>query len=269
MEKENYIKEVKAGLILLSGFSICIGSIYLARTYFKSSYWYYVLAYLIASITCIFLSTSTKKKYKVLNKVCEITSLPLQVSYLILTIFSSLFLPILGISIYASICIAIPNGCFLILDFFGLSWPNSDDTVFFIKMTVGVLLAVLFNFQIRKITFWIIVQISRESPFRHFSTNSMINYLLSSKNIQFIIYSAYVLLLFAVNYQSFESSWLSENLNMDKAILQSFVTFIAFDRTLTLLKDLEFKPSDLLRIIVNSFLTNWQKTEEEKEVFNT
>lgn len=76
-----------------------------------------------------------------------------------------------------------------------------------------------------------------------------------------------MILLFAINYFSFKSNWLSESPTQDKAILQSFVVFIAFDRALTLLKGLEFKPSDFLKILVTSVFTQWQKTQKEIEEF--
>lgn len=69
-----------------------------------------------------------------------------------------------------------------------------------------------------------------------------------------------MVVLLATNYLSFESSWLSESSSQDKAIIQSFVVFIAFERALTLLKDLEFKPSDFLKILIYSFLKEWYNT---------
>ena len=55
-----------------------------------------------------------------------------------------------------------------------------------------------------------------------------------------------------VNFFKFQDMSLFGNNNYDSAVLQSFITFIAFDRALTILKQLEFKPSDLLMKIVTS-----------------
>ncbi|MNG38928.1 hypothetical protein D3C84_1268040 [compost metagenome] len=44
-----------------------------------------------------------------------------------------------------------------------------------------------------------------------------------------------------------------DNPNIDKAVLQSFVTFVAIDRILTIVKQTEFKPSKLLEILKSSF----------------
>lgn len=51
------------------------------------------------------------------------------------------------------------------------------------------------------------------------------------------------------------------------AILQSFVTFIALDRALILLKQLEFKPSDLLSMIIKSVASKFKDLENESKKY--
>jgi hypothetical protein len=53
----------------------------------------------------------------------------------------------------------------------------------------------------------------------------------------------------------------------DKSILQSFVTFIAFDRLLTLANQLEFKPSKLLDKIFLSMIDTLEndKTKDKTQ----
>lgn len=87
-----------------------------------------------------------------------------------------------------------------------------------------------------------------------YQLDKLTDYLLSENNVRFIIYCVYVVLLLKFNYEDFEQNNLSVISQNNRAILQSFVTFIAFDRALTLLKQLEFKPSNLLSKIIESFM---------------
>ena len=84
-------------------------------------------------------------------------------------------------------------------------------------------------------------------------------------NIRFLIYGLYVVLLLVTNFHNFENSTLTDNLLNDKAILQSFVTFIAFDRLLVLLTKLDFKPSDLLEKIGKSINNKLKDLERQQK----
>lgn len=115
------------------------------------------------------------------------------------------------------------------------------------KFTISVFIAVLFNFQLRKLIYKISPARFKDSKsLKPYELDKLTDYILSENNIRFVIYGIYFLLLLVFNYIEFEEND-KYNLETNKAILQSFVTFIALDRALTLLRDLEFKPSDFLK----------------------
>ncbi len=39
---------------------------------------------------------------------------------------------------------------------------------------------------------------------------------------------------------------------MDRAVLQSFITFLALERLISKLKDLDFQPSEMLKLLLTS-----------------
>jgi hypothetical protein len=71
-------------------------------------------------------------------------------------------------------------------------------------------------------------------------------------NIKFLVYSFYVVALSVTNYLNFQGDSFSKGISTDKSILQSFVTFIAFDLALVLMKQLDFRPSHFVHKVIRS-----------------
>lgn len=261
---DNYIKEIKSSLILITLIALCIGLVYSVSKYLDIRFFYGFIVYIILLCIVIIAEKVTKKQNKLLNKIKDLLSTPISVTYILLTAVFPIFSIITSILLYSGICITLPHLFFLSFEYFQINWPQNPDTRFYITLTTSVFLAVLFNNQIQRLIFWLMIKLRNDEKPDAFKIDELIGYIISAKNIRFIIYSFYVILLFTINYLSFETIWFSGSDTKDKAILQSFVTFIAFDRALTLLKDLKFKPSDFLRMIVRSFLNKWENLEAER-----
>ncbi|UTF94739.1 hypothetical protein J2O08_08750 [Elizabethkingia anophelis] len=76
-------------------------------------------------------------------------------------------------------------------------------------------------------------------------------YLLSQDNMKIFIYTINFLAIIFINIYKFQQfNFNNEILSYEKPILQSLVTFIAFDRAITLLKSTNFKPSELYSKII-------------------
>ena len=82
--------------------------------------------------------------------------------------------------------------------------------------------------------------------------NKLTDYFLSENNIKFIIYFCYFLYLLVFNLFTFQEHSFYSSPMMDRAVLQSFITFIALERLLSNLKDLDFKPSEMLKLLLTS-----------------
>ncbi|WP_139316522.1 hypothetical protein [Algoriphagus marinus] len=145
--------------------------------------------------------------------------------------------------LYFGLVISVSYYLFWSLEYFGL--VESSTLITYLTWTFAVFSAVIFNFQIRKFINYISPG-SSDSPDKILKYKEISDYLLSENNIRFTIYSVYFIVLIFNNILSFQSQASEIDINFNKAILQSFVTFIAFERSLSILKTLKFKPSDLL-----------------------
>ena len=88
-----------------------------------------------------------------------------------------------------------------------------------------------------------------------YELDKLTDYFLSLENVRSIVYFGYVIVLLVINYYNFQDLTVWSSLTMDRAILQSFLTFIAVERALIFLKTLNFRPSVLLEKISSSILS--------------
>lgn len=129
----------------------------------------------------------------------------------------------------------------------------SKETIFYICFTIFVFILIIPH----KTILTVVNKVSFETIFHNdlaksFNLDEITNYFLSEKNIRFIVYMIYFLLLIIVNYFQFENLTILSSLNSDKALIQSFATFLAFDKIITFLKDVEFTPEEFFNKIINA-----------------
>jgi hypothetical protein len=159
------------------------------------------------------------------------------------------------IGLYFVIAFLIPE-----LLYKGLMYLNLIDfvtmpTTVYLKITLTVFISVLFNPILRGIVYRISpARLNSSEKLKPYELGKLTDYFLSTNNVKFFVYAFYVVALLMTNYFNFQGDSISSNIETDKSILQSFVTFIAFDRTFALMKQLDFKPSGLLEKIYKSIL---------------
>ncbi|WP_157966061.1 hypothetical protein [Cognataquiflexum aquatile] len=248
----NYIKEIKAIAIFLSFIIFSFGIIYLIQTYDPDyTFILYFIAYISFTIILSFIDGRIKSKF--FKKLVFYISMP----GAILIVIGVLIFPFLNLIknalIYFVLVVGIPISIFSIFEYLQFDFFSNSVTAVYVKWTLTVFIAVLFNFQIRKFINFMSESSSRNSE-REIKIVEQTDYLLSEKNIKFTIYSIYFFVIIFSNISSFEEWFHQEQIINNKAIVQSFVTFIAFDRALSILNTLEFKPSDLLNKIIKSSL---------------
>ncbi len=248
----NYTKEIKAILIFIMigavifGFTFAISYLKLQNYLFGS-----IVIYMAGALLLLILNSLTNSGFiKTLLGYYLIIAHLLWVLGALLMPFGFLFIHFLY---YIFFSLFIPESLYWIYNFFDLNILSNNTTILYLKLTMSTFIAVIFNYQLRYLIYAISpARLKTSKKLKPYELDKLTDYLLSDRNVRFIIYSGYFILLSITNIMTFENKTLTSTILNDKAILQSFVTFIAFDRALALLKQLEFKPSDFLNRIVDS-----------------
>ena len=212
----------------------------------NEKYFYYILiGYILICVIVVIIQQIFKNR--IVDKVTGIILIPAGILYAIGTIiipFGTVFVHLLY---YLIVSVVLPLIIIRVLNQFGYLSFLTETTIFFFQITITVFVSVLFNHQIRQLVYIISpARIRTSEKLKPYELDKLTDYLISEKNIRFLIYVLYFISLLAINISDFQGSSLTEKTEFDKAILQSFIAFIAFDRVLALLKDLEFKPSTFL-----------------------
>jgi len=167
--------------------------------------------------------------------------------YLILQTHLALYLFFAGI---------IPLGFFLfdqMSDLINLNFA----THIYIMVTFSVVFATLGNTQLKKLIYLVSpFRLTQLQKLKKIDFKELTDYLLSESNIKFIIYSIYFLYLLVINFFNFQQNSFYSNPETDKAVLQSFITFIALERLVTNLKELDFKPSEMIKRLLDTMTSN-------------
>lgn len=125
-----------------------------------------------------------------------------------------------------------------------------------LKLYLSFLLVYLFYVTFNKIA---LVFLAKLSPARYrdstklkpYNIKEISEYILSEDNMKIMIYVFNFLAIIFINIYKFQNlAFFDKVLLLEKPILQSLVTFIAFDRAMILFKGLQFKPSELYQKIL-------------------
>lgn len=221
-------------------------SIYLIKEFdpeykFVIYFVYYIL--LISALTIL----NKILKNNLLGKIANIVAFPAGLLLVLGTIFLPFLKLMMNLIVYFSLAIIIPYFLISLLEHINLL--ESPTLISYLRWTFTVFTAVLFNFQIRNFVNYI-SRGNSDSSERILRNREISDYLLSENNIRFTIYSIYFIYLIYNNISTFQLE--TNDMAGNKAVLQSFVTFIAFERALSILNILKFKPSDLLAKIHES-----------------
>lgn len=188
-------------------------------------------------------------KNKLLYYIVQVIVFPLALLYE----FIILVLPVLATQIYLFVYLGISFFLPLILYFIDYSLTLTvlrSETWIYIIATTGAITATLLHKQITYLTFKIIPFTSRKSwRKKREKLCKLCEYIVSKSNIKLIIYSIFFITLIIFNILGLQERSYYVNSNIDIAILQSFATFVAFERILDDLKLTEFRPSELIKIL--------------------
>ena len=239
---------------------IVIGSIYLFHYASTIDYLYWIIgSYVLVSILLYLIKEEIRNN--VLGFIVQAILFPLD----LLVKFIILVFPILRTQIYLfvylGISFSIPLILYIIdlrLNFTGLK----RETWIYLISTFGAITATLFHQQITFLTFKFIPFTSRESwKIKRLESCELCEYIVSKSNVKLIIYTVFFITLIIFTILGLQERSYYENSNIDNAILQSFATFIAFERILNNLKLTKFKASDLLETLKLSIFNKNKKAK--------
>ncbi len=219
----------------------------------KYSYLYF-LTYILLCIFSFIISGRVKNK--IIRFVHNIIIFPLTFLFGFIMVVTPYIVLQIHFFLYLLMSAFIPL-IFFIFDKFTNLFELNTSTHIYIIVTLSVITATLLNKQVKYLTYLF-------SPFRIYSSQKLkkfefkklTDYLLSESNIKFIIYLLYFIYLLIVNLFNFQENSFYSSPLIDKAVLQSFITFIALERLIANLKDLDFKPSELIKKLLTSMTGN-------------
>lgn len=243
---------VASGTIIL-GFAAFLG--YGIYHFYKleNSGWYLLTYVLIVVASYIFYS---RYKNPTVQAVYKSVIFPARLIKGFITVSAPYLVLQTHLALYLFFAGIIPLAFFLfdqMSDLINLNFP----THIYIIVTFSVVFATLGNAQLKKLIYLVSpFRLTQLQKLKKIDFKELTDYLLSESNIKFIIYSIYFLYLIIINLFNFQQNSFYSNPETDKAVLQSFITFIALERLVTNLKELDFKPSEMIKRLLDTMTNN-------------
>lgn len=253
----NIKKESKSTLLLLIIIVISLVIIFffsmgLERLNNSKNYdWIFCfLSYVLLLIICGWLH----KKYpnNIIKYLNAVVSFPL----LIVLVLFQFTIPIIGlilnITFFGIFTVALPLLIIKLNEYF--NYLNiTYETNLFITLTFSTSIAVTFCKQILNLLYQIgPVRTKDSEKMKIFNLEELTEYVLNRENIRFIIYSSFFVYLLVFSFQILQNTSVFEIEEKDRAVYQSFLCFLAFDRLLLNSNRFILLPSELLNRIFNS-----------------
>lgn len=241
-------------LIVLSGIFIlglAVGMFYILHLIVESHNGYlYLLGYLFLCVLTYFIRKRTNHTtFITLNR---FLTLPFRMIMGFVPVAMPYFVLQVHLFVYLFFSAALPLSFYTVDRLTGMM-DLKITTHIYIIVTFSVITATLMNRQLKYLTFLFSpVRLYRSNTSKREEFHKLTDYFLSENNIKFIIYFCYFLYLLIFNLFTFQEHSFYSSPLMDRAVLQSFITFLALERLLSNLKDLDFKPSGMLKLLLSS-----------------
>lgn len=252
---KNINKELVSLILIIASGSVILGIaglIIYGLSWFidlKYSGWF-ILAYILGCVTSYILEKRQPSYFT--KAIKQVFFFPVKLFKGFITISAPYLILQVHLLMYLFFSCAIPVG-FFFFDKVSTFINLTETTHIYIIVTFTVVIATLLNSQIKQLIYLLSpFRISQLQKLNRTDFKELTDYLLSENNIKFIIYFFYFLYLLIINFFNFQQHSFYSNPETDKAVLQSFITFIALERLITNLKELDFKPSEMLKRLLNS-----------------
>lgn len=256
--KSNKINEIKSLIIILtivviSIFFMVIGGRGVELISANKVGWAIFLGYLIVALSLAILNS--KLPNRILKTILIVFLIPLA----LIAAIAKLVIPV-GTIIIHIMYILFLSAILPLIILKTNEWlhvvPLTKGTYTYILITSSTIIAVTFFKLLHEITYRIAPSRLRESKkMQRYRIIEIIDYVITIENIKFSIYALYLLFLILYSLRSLEAENLLSLQVQDMAILQSFLTFMAYDQLVNNSKELALLPSTILKRLSNSIFT--------------
>ncbi len=252
MSFKEIAKEIKATIVIVLAIGLILLSIKLAESPIYQQ-WFICSIILLVIFYGVLIILNKNIKSRFIESCIKFISIPLGVVFAILIFAIPVIALFYHVLLYFIISFLIPFFTFFLIDFFNLLQFLEPDTKLYIQFTTGMFICVLLNSVIRSFVYAISpARIKKSEKMKPYQLDKLTDYLLSAKNIRYLAYFAYFIVIVTVNYFDFQNIDNLEPKYLKEVLLQSFITFIAFDGSVLLLKTLDFRPSAMIQKVKNS-----------------
>lgn len=244
-----------SGIVILSLLAVIQ---WMSEKLFALDYlWLIIISYIIVGIFLYFIQKHFKSK--ILKFVFKTWVFPILAVIGLIHLFVPFVVIQIHLMYYVLVVISLPGIFYLVDNVFDFT-TITNELYIYITLTFSAIVATIFNKQIKHIVYVF-------SPFRvyyskklkKYKFKELTDYLISENNVRFMIYLSYFFYLLIFNIFNIQHQNLYNNPVLDKVVMQSFISFIAFDGVLRNFKNLEFKPSEILNKIITSITGEMKK----------
>jgi hypothetical protein len=254
--------ETKAGIILLGIITISI-FIFVGITYSFEKLGKILLIYGLLLFIVLILYSNFRNK--TIEKLASVVAFPFR----ILSLFFSISMPVIAllfhVFLYFMLPIIVPQLFMIINEHFKFIELSSENNLY-ITLTLASLISIIFYKWILKIVYILSPsRVNTSLKIKIYKLKDLTEYILTPQNIRFIIYSLYFVYLcvFSINLLG-RKSFLDTPLK-DTAVMQAFLTFLAFDSLRINSKEVRVLPTILLQKLLLGFFAEAEIEKENQE----
>lgn len=261
-------KEILPSILVLGCFVFIF---YIIQNIRIDRMFYFIFGYMMIVSIFVYINSKTRSKY--VKLLCLVIIWP----FIVIIGSLKFSIPIIAIILYLffyEIIVSIPILSMNKINEFHEICSMTKETKIFLFLTYFSIISVVFNKQLIRLinklfSIWWKYDSSESEMSR---IKEMAEYIISPQNLRFLIYSSYFIYLciFSFNYLENISSFV--NKSVYTAIMQSFITFLAFDSLRTNSTEVKFLPSILLDKLLNNFfieIKGFGEKEKEKKKENS
>lgn len=205
----------------------------------------YLIIYVVLLVIAYILGG--KIKNKIISFLYLLLASPFGIFYAVFTIAIPFLMLQVHLFLYLGLCFLIPTLLYRLYEFLGFT-PITMQLQVYLTLSLTVICSIIFYKQIRYIVHTFSpARLKTSEKLKPYKIEELSNYLISENNIKFVVFVIYFIIIVIVNFYNFQDLSYYETEKIDKAVIQSFVTYIAFDRIISSLKQVEFKPSEMVK----------------------
>ena len=257
---ERVMSYIAASVIFIGFAVIALGLWFGNNTAWMKTAAYILIGDFFLALTLMMSLRRYEKRNKVVGFVCKTAYWNIQILWLIIMLIFPSMLLLMGLMIIVLCPFSI---AFMVLKSLATAVSISSQTILFVSLTLGAIIsghysAPLFGWLSRGLT------VNGHKNEKYFK--KLVEYVYKPTNIQFVVYFLYVVYLVVSTIYKFEmdGAGLIGN-DMDLAVLESFLVFIAYSNMKSKRTAADFRFSELFRIMFGMWTTHDNVEEELKD----